>query len=133
VRLLLDTQIVQWLAIRPDLLRIEERRLIENPSNELAVSAVSLWEMRIKWQTSYRSGQRKGEADPEKIVGTLDESGLEYTRLWLSFAHCTATLREPFDHNDPFDRFLLAQAQVEGLRLLTRDDKFAGHPSALIA
>ena len=133
MRLLLDTQIVQWLALTPEKLRREERRLIDGPRHQIVISAVSLWEMRTKWQTSYRSGQRKGEADPQRVIATLDNTGFAYERLAMTFAHCTAVLDVAFDHNDQVDRLLLAQAQVEGLRLLTRDHKFEGHPLALIA
>lgn len=131
--MLLDTQIIQWLALNPGKLNRDERQLLDSPRHQIWVSAVSLWEMRIKWQTSYRSGQRKGEADPQEIVDILDETGFAYERLAMTFAHCTAVLDVPFDHNDQVDRLLLAQAQVEGLRLLTRDHKFVGHPLALIA
>ena len=133
MKLLLDTHFVQWLGLSPGRLNRSERGLIEDPRHELFISAISIWEMRIKWQAIYRSGQRKGEADPEAIIAALAAAQLSYDELPLRFAHCTATLRDPLDHNDPFDRFLLAQAQVEGLRLLTRDAKFEGHPLALIA
>lgn len=133
MKLLLDTQIVQWFAQRPERLNREEAKILASPRHSFAISAISLWEMRIKFQTSYRSGARKGEADPAGVVETLVAGGFEYTELPLTFTHCTASLSTPFDHNDPIDRLLLVQAQVEGLRLLTRDPKFAGHPFALIA
>ena len=133
MKLLLDTHIVQWLTLHPAKLNRDERALIADERNALYISAISLWEMRVKWQALYRSGIRKGEADPEHVVATLASKSVVYEELPLTFAHCTAMLRDPYDHDDPFDRFLLAQAQVEGLRLLTRDGKFEGHPLALIA
>ena len=133
MRLLLDTQIVQWLALKPEFLSRGEQRILNDTRNDYVVSAVSIWEMRLKWQSSYRSGQPKGEADPQNIIELLSHSRLAYQRLPLTFEHCTAVLATGLDHNDPFDRLLLAQAQVEGLRLLTRDAKFDGHPLAIIA
>ncbi len=133
MKLLLDTHIVQWLTAQQGKISRSERELIHEARNQLYISAVSLWEMRVKWQSFYRSGSRKGEADPGEVISTLETLGLSYQELPLTFAHCTTTLRDPFDHNDPFDRLLLTQAQVEGLRLLTRDGKFEGHPLALTA
>jgi PIN domain nuclease of toxin-antitoxin system len=50
--------------------------------------------------------------------------------LPLTAAHATAPLHEPLSHRDPFDEILLVQAQVEGLKLLTRDARLVGHPLA---
>lgn len=133
MRLLLDTHILQWLTLRPERLSRAERRLIESASAPLAVSAVSLWEMRIKWQAAHRSGERKGQADPERVVATLATLPIAYAPLALSFAHAVAVLRAPLDHDDPFDRLLLTQAQVEDLKLLTRDGRLEGHPLAVVA
>ncbi len=51
-------------------------------------------------------------------------------RLPLTEVHAAAALDPPLAHTDPFDELLLVQAQVEGLRLLTRDDKLKSHPHA---
>ena len=51
--------------------------------------------------------------------------------LPLTAQHAVAVLRQILGYTDPFDEVLLAQAQGEGMRLLTRDAKLAGHPSAL--
>ena len=131
MRLLVDTQIVQYLALDRRALSIGERQVLDSPRNEFWISAVSLWEMLIKWQTFYRSGDRKGEADPERVVGLLAEVGFQYAELPMTFEHCITSIIGPLDNTDRVDRLLLAQAQVEGLRLLTRDHKFAGHPLAL--
>jgi PIN domain nuclease of toxin-antitoxin system len=50
--------------------------------------------------------------------------------LPLTAAHAATPPREPLPHGDPFDEILLVQAQVEGLKLLTRDAKLVGHPLA---
>ena len=133
MRLLLDTQIVQMIALDRSRLTAAERRILERSGDDINVSAVSLWEMRSKWQSFYRSGQRKGQADPEVIVGLLAQGDFKYVALPLVFAHCVAMLDAPLDHHDSFDRLLLAQAQVEGLRLLTRDAALEAHPLAITA
>ena len=50
--------------------------------------------------------------------------------LPLSAAHAATPLREPISHGDPFDEILLVQAQVEGLKLLTRDARLLEHSLA---
>lgn len=124
---------MQWLALDRRKLQQGEIRLLESPRNEIVISSVSLWEARIKWHAAYRSGQRKGEADPDRVVQLFDDMGFTFAKLSLTFDHCTATLDHPLDHNDPFDRLLLTQAQVEGMRLLTRDGQLKHHPLALYA
>lgn len=133
MRLLLDTQIVHMLAGRPSRLSMAERRALGDSSNSFAVSAVSLWELRVKWQLSYRSGARKGEIDPAAAIDVLDRLAFSYERLPLTFDHCIASLDHPLSHSDPFDRLLLTQAQVESMRLLTRDSLLEHHPLALYA
>jgi PIN domain nuclease of toxin-antitoxin system len=133
LKLLLDTQMLQMLTMEPGRLTRAEAQILKNERHSLAVSAVALWEMRLKWQTYYRSGDRKGEADPEAVVALLESAGVPHERVLLTFEHCTAMLKVPLDHGDGFDRLLLTQAQVEGMRLLTRDEKLADHPLALIA
>lgn len=133
MKILLDTQIVQMLVTDGSRLSRAEQQIFTNVRHSFAVSAVSLWEMRIKWQTLYRSGGRKGEIDPVIVVEALDRAAFPYQALSLTFAHCTAILEPSLDHNDPFDRFLLTQAQVEGMRLLTRDGLLEHHPLALYA
>lgn len=133
MKLLLDTQIVQWLALDRQMLNRAERQLLASPRHSFVISAVSIWEMRTKWQTFYRSNDRKGEADPERVIETLAASSFSYERLPMLFEHCLASLRHPLVNGDQVDRVLLAQAQVEGLRLFTRDHKFESHPLALFA
>ena len=89
--------------------------------------------MRTKWQTFFRSGNRKGDANPEHVLAMLAVADFQFERLPMLFEHCLASLHEPLDNGDPVDRLLLVQAQVEGLRLLTRDGKFEHHPIALFA
>lgn len=133
MRLLLDTQIVQMLVSDESHLSQSEQRIINYTHHRFAISAISLWEMGAKWQTLYRSGSRKGEADPATVVEALDLADFPYQSMPLTFAHSTAILEPSFDYNDPFDCFLLAQAQLEGMRLLTRDGKFEHHRLALYA
>ena len=129
MRLLLDTHFPLWLATDSSKLSAAERSMLDDRSNELVVSAVSIWELRLKWNSVYVSGDRKGLADPAAVSTVMAEFGC--VSLALTAAHAAVILATPIAHRDPFDELLLAQAQVEGLRLLTRDRVLLAHPLAI--
>ena len=129
MRLLLDTHIALWLTEGGDELSIGERNLIETNSGLLMFSAVSLWELRLKWSSFYRSGERKGLAEPLSVRNSL--MALDCQELFLSGIDAVTELRTPLSHKDPFDELLVAQAQANGLRLLTRDARLIAHPLAI--
>ena len=117
MRFLLDTQIVIWAMVGSSRLSARAREILENSDNEFCVSAVSVWETAIKHSI-------KPEAIPvtaEQIVRFCSESGIEELRIGFEHSQCADSL--PRHHNDPFDRMLVAQAQVEGLYLLSHDGK----------
>lgn len=129
MKLLLDTHFAFWLIADPGRLRPVETSLIEG--NDVAVSAVSIWEFRLKWGLRFASGARKGPVDPAVLLSALRQRAL--TLLPLTPEGASAVLTPPLDHSDPFDVLLLTQAQQGGYRLLTRDAKLAPHPIALLA
>ncbi len=128
MKLLLDTHIALWLASNYARLQTGELAAIMEPDNDIAVSAVSIWELRIKWQTRYRSGDRKGPADPLDILAALKR--MKIPVLALTAEHSATQLGHPIDHKDPFDDLLLTVAQETNRRLLTRDVDMVGHPLA---
>ncbi|MDF0645185.1 MAG: type II toxin-antitoxin system prevent-host-death family antitoxin [Nitrospira sp.] len=77
------------------------------------ISDASLWEVVIKVQMN------KLSADPAERAAKIADSGFQ--ELPVSVLHTLALERLPLHHRDPFDRILLAQAQVEQLRLLAGD------------
>ncbi len=102
-----------------------ERELMARADTTLVLSAVAVWELRLKWHSFHISGSRKGPINPavaEKIGWTF---------LPLTSHHAMAALIHPLPHKDPFDELLLVQAQEEAMRLLTRDSQVAFHPLAL--
>ena len=99
------------------------------PDTSLVLSAIAVWGLRLKWHSFHISGARKGPVDPASIVAF--GAAMEWELLPLTAHHAAAQLTQPLKHKDPFDELLLAQAQEEGMRLLTRDAKLAGHPFAL--
>jgi PIN domain nuclease of toxin-antitoxin system len=129
VRLLLDTHIVIWAALDPDALTVAERSLMAEAETPLVLSAVAVWELRLKWHSFHVSGERKGSVDPAAVVAFAAAMSWEF--LALTARHAAAELTQPLLHKDPFDELLLVQAQEEGMRLLTRDTKLADHPFAI--
>jgi PIN domain nuclease of toxin-antitoxin system len=98
------------------------RRLIDDPDNELVVSAASLWEIAIK------SGLRRPNF---RIDATLLRRNLlnnSYQELAVTSEHAVAVASLPPLHKDPFDRILVAQSIVEGITLLTADPLVAQYP-----
>ncbi len=129
MRLLLDTHIAIWAALDPDALSEAERRHMAEARTPLVLSAVSVWELRLKWHSFHISGSRKGQIAPASVVAFATTIGWDL--LPLTAGHAAAELAQPLGHKDPFDELLLVQAQHEGMRLLTRDAKLIGHPLAL--
>lgn len=128
MRLLLDTHILLWATLTPDRLSTAERDILSS-ADSVAVSTISLWELRLKWDSLHPSGERKGPASPASVYAVVEAMG--WRIVPLAAAHAIADLREPLGHKDPFDELLLVQAQDEGRRLLTRDRQLAGHPLAV--
>ena len=128
MRLLLDTHIAVWAALDPDALSDAERVRLAQADAPVVLSAVAVWELRLKWHSFHISGARKDPLHPGAIVAFAAAIGWEFLRL--TAGHAAAGLVHPLDHKDPFDELLLVQAQEEGMRLLTRDAKLIDHPLA---
>lgn len=127
MKLLLDTHYVFGLAGTPGVLSRGELGFLDSYPLNFVVSAVSIWEVRLKWRSFHRSGARKGPASPEDVVTVLStENIVEF--LPLTPAHAAVGLQRPIAHRDPFDELLLAQAQAEGMKLLSRDRMLLDHP-----
>jgi PIN domain nuclease of toxin-antitoxin system len=89
------------------------RELISAPENLIFFSAASIWEIRIK--------QAIGKLElPDDFARVLAEQSFESLAVTTEHAHALEGL--PLLHRDPFDRLLVAQARLERLTLLTRDD-----------
>lgn len=125
MKLLLDTQLLLWAASEPTRLKPATRRLLEDPTHDLLFSAASIWEVSIKASL----GQDDFDADPRVLRRGLLDNG--YIELPVTGAHAAAVLDLPPHHRDPFDRLLVAQAQVEGITLLTADATVARYPGPI--
>jgi PIN domain nuclease of toxin-antitoxin system len=122
MKLLLDTHLLLWAAGQPARLSADTRALLETTENELFFSAASLWEIVIK-----RGLAREDFKVDARLLrrGLLDNG---YSELPIASDHVVAIECLPSIHKDPFDRILLAQAQVEGITLLTADPTLAQYP-----
>jgi PIN domain nuclease of toxin-antitoxin system len=115
VKLLLDTHVILWVAGQPEKLSEAARSLLTMPENTLFFSAASIWEIVIKRGL----GREDFKVDPARLRKMLDSHG--YIELPITAEHALRVETLPLLHKDPFDRLLLAQAQAEGLQLLTVD------------
>ena len=128
MRLLLDTSYLHALTEAPGKFLESERRVL-TARDTRCVSAVSIWEMRLKHNARYPSGARKSRFRPEDVIVALEDQ--DVTFLPMTVLHAARELQPPLDHKDPFDELLLVQAQEEDLLLLTVDRLLAGHPFAV--
>lgn len=129
MKILLDTHFAYWVGMRGVRLRSREIAVLSEADAEILASAVSLWELRIKWNLFHVSGTRKGPADPAQLITALGIA--EIPVIALSPEQAAASLKTPIAHRDPFDELLLIQAQQMDARLLTRDKRLRAHPFAL--
>ncbi len=122
MKLLLDTYLLMWAAGEPSRLPAEACALIEATENELLFSAASLWEIAIKRGL----GREDFRVDVRLLRRGLLDNG--YGELPVGSDHAVAIEGLPPIHKDPFDRLLVAQALVEGITLLTSDERVAQYP-----
>lgn len=120
--LLVDTHLLLWSAGVSSRLPSAARDLIEDAGNALAFSAASIWEIVIK----VGRGREDFQVDPRRLRSGLLAGG--YREIAVTAEHAVAVSRLPPLHKDPFDRILLAQAEVEGAQLLTADHTVARYP-----
>jgi len=112
-RLLLDTHTLLWWLADDPRLGEKARALIADATNQVFVSAASAWEISTKTAL--------GKLDaPSDLDNVVEEEGFD--KLSISFFHGQRAGSLPSIHRDPFDRMLIAQAQTEGLDIITADE-----------
>jgi len=125
MRLLLDTHLLVWAMGEPERLPAGCVAMLEDPSNSLVFSVASLWELVIKQAL----GRPDFNLEPSLLRQALLDGG--WQELPIEASHALAVSHLPPLHRDPFDRLLLAQAQVEGLLLLTADSQLSLYPGPI--
>ena len=113
--ILLDTHVLLWLLSAPDQVSDVAREAIADPSRDVAVSAVSAWEIAIK--------TRLGRLDGEPLLSAWPDimAAIALTELAIEAPDAIMAGRLPWAHRDPFDRMIVAQAARRGLTIATRD------------
>lgn len=125
MRLLLDTHVFLWWLHENERLSAAANAAILDRANEIYISAISVFEVRLK-----HSLRKITIANNwwEKLCEQ------DFEHLAFSAEHANATQSLPFIHRDPFDRMLVAQAQVEQMTFVTRDRELSKYPvSTLLA
>jgi len=116
MNLLLDTHIFIWWDSQSASLSASARNLCDDPNNTLYLSLTSVWEMQIKQQLGKLELTRPLDV---LIAEQQHVNGLRILPIQLD--HILALGNLPAHHRDPFDRLLIAQAQTEGMSLISDD------------
>lgn len=122
MRLLLDTNVLLWAKARPGRLG-RHLTTLEDPANELFVSAATAWEIVIKVALGKLALPEAPEVYVPDRVRSMGASSLP-----IEQSHALAVARLPDLHRDPFDRILVAQADCLGLTIITGDPRVDAYP-----
>jgi PIN domain nuclease of toxin-antitoxin system len=122
VRLLLDTHVLLWWLDGDTRLPVKVRRAIANEANTVFVSAASAWEIATK----FRLGRLPHAADvATDVPGAIASQGFSALDITIPHAQKAGTLEGA--HQDPFDRMLIAQAQMEDLQIASNEEVFEAY------
>jgi PIN domain nuclease of toxin-antitoxin system len=127
VRILVDTHCLLWALARPEALSVDAAALLTNGETEIVFSAASVWEIAIK---SSLGKLRLSPANGDSLFDIIDRQTL--TPLPILHSHARRVANLPLHHGDPFDRLLIAQAQIENLTVMTADDQFLRYEIEII-
>jgi PIN domain nuclease of toxin-antitoxin system len=116
MKLLLDTHTFIWWYNEPDKLSKPVLTACQDKENLILLSVASAWEMQIKLQ----SGKLKINLPLAEVIDhQRQDNGMEV--LPVTLAHVLALQSLPLHHKDPFDRLLIAQANVKNAVLVSKD------------
>ncbi len=118
--ILLDTHTLLWLVSNPDQVSTAAREQIADSTREVMVSAVSAWEIAINTQLGRLNGEPLLSAWPDIMAA------MAVTELAIEAADAVLAGRLAWNHRDPFDRMIVAQAARRGLTIATRDADIVG-------
>jgi PIN domain nuclease of toxin-antitoxin system len=121
VRLLLDTHTLLWWLDGDRRLSRRARAAVGDEDNEVLVSAASAWELATKARLGRLPGAIDVAAD---VLGCITRQGFLELPITVLHAQRAGGLR--IEHRDPFDRMLIAQAQMEDLPIVTNESLFEG-------
>jgi PIN domain nuclease of toxin-antitoxin system len=116
MRIIIDSHIFLHMIREPERLSPAQREAVKDRANDVLLSHASVWEMLIK----SRIGKLVLPDSPEVVFGTLMDT-MRVRLLPITMAHILRTHDLPLHHKDPFDRIIVAQAQVETLPVVSSD------------
>ena len=119
MKLLLDTHTYYWWRADRRRLSAKARAGIENRSNDILISAATVWELSIK---AHGKGWEAARILLLDLESTMQLDGM--AALPISLAHAREAGSLPLVHRDPFDRMLVAQARVEDLQIVSNERLF---------
>jgi PIN domain nuclease of toxin-antitoxin system len=124
LRLLLDTHVLLWWLADDARLGRRARHAITTPTNLVFVSAATAWEIALK--------RTRGKLDaPGEVEEWLAASNFQ--PLPIQIAEAVASAELPPHHRDPFDRLLVAQAQIGRMTIVTGDEEIAKYGVSLLS
>jgi PIN domain nuclease of toxin-antitoxin system len=126
VKLLVDSHAFLWFVAGDQRLSRAARRAMEDPDNGWFLSSASVWEMSIKSSL----GRLTLPAPAGSYFADKVRQGLRV--LAVEWQHAAAVEHLPFHHRDPFDRLIVAQAQLEDLSVVTTDAVFRKYDVAVV-
>ncbi|MDJ0703248.1 MAG: type II toxin-antitoxin system VapC family toxin [Leptolyngbyaceae cyanobacterium MO_188.B28] len=116
---LLDTHILLWWLFDDPKLDSKCRNIIYNPDHRILVSSASAWEIATKYRIGkLPEAQQLIEAYPQILRKA------NFIELAITAVHALRAGSLPITHRDPFDRMLMAQAELENLTIITNDEAF---------
>lgn len=120
MRILLDTHAFLWGIGDPAQLSTDAKRIISDRNNQIFLSVASGWEIAIKASI----GKLSVPANLESfMLEQIRRVGIEILSIQMS--HALRVYKLPNHHQDPFDRMLVAQSQLENLPIVTNDPQIA--------
>jgi PIN domain nuclease of toxin-antitoxin system len=122
VKVLVDTHCWLWFLMTPERLCAAAVDALADASNEVYVSAAVAWEIVVK----HGLGKLPLPLPAAQYVSER-LAAVGHRPLAIAVEHAVALADLPPHHKDPFDRILVAQAQVEKLTLVTADDKIKAY------
>lgn len=127
MKLLLDTQSWLWWFAQPERLSEEAITNIADETNELWFSVASVWEIGIK----VAIGKLPLPEPPDRYISSrMGQLGVRSLEITATHALQAAAL--PLHHRDPFDRMLIAQAQIEEMTLVSADSMFSQYDVSIL-
>jgi PIN domain nuclease of toxin-antitoxin system len=116
---LIDTHILLWWLFDDPQLKDQDKAIIQNPGNQILVSSATAWEIATKYRIGKLPEAAPIVADYHQILERA-----KFVELPIQATHALHAGNLPIEHRDPFDRMLMAQAELENLPIITYDSAF---------